>query len=240
MAEEMKEEFVPRLNEFIELIKDVHVAQANHIVELGNWLTHLEREFKVLTFEAQANDLYTKQVGQVYDGKTDLHLLKCKEFEKHIIAFRSFFQEHIKQSNYQLGMFSTHWGGYIEKLAVDYFLNFLRKDYGVHTWYQKYKKYFGKAKNVEVDLLALSDTHNYVIEVKNQLNSDALKQINTIVAKLKEHCPDLQGRTFQPMVFCMHVPDESILETLDWGDIWIMKYNGFEQNNAQDTWEWLN
>ena len=235
---EMKEHFVPRINEFIDLVRQTNKEQAKHIVELGNWLTHLTNEFKVLTYEMQSNELFEIAKGDLYDPKTTLYLQKSKEFEHHIRAFRAVFQQHIKDTNYQMGMFSSHWGGYIEQIGTLYLLNLLRKEYQVHTWYQKFKKYWHKSRNVEVDLLAISDQYNFVVEVKNQLKETVLEQVNAIIEKLNAHCPELGDKPIQPVIICMHA-ELSLLEDIDWGNIWILKYNGFEPGQQEDSWVWL-
>ncbi len=234
--EEMQSHFIPRLNEFSELMRTVNRLHGKHIVETGEQIKQLKHQF-----EMNAKEIYLNHpVGDNKELKEEyqLFLQKTKELQDHFKAFRVIFQNHVNDTNFQLGMFSTFWGSYIEQKGVEYMLQSLRRDYQVHTWYQKFKKYWHKSRNFEIDLLALSDTHAYLIEVKNQLKKEVIHQVLTNLEKLREQAPEYNHLQKQVIIMCCHAEDD-VVNTLVWGNIWIMRYTGFDTNKTEESWEWI-
>ncbi|OFX42836.1 MAG: hypothetical protein A2046_03670 [Bacteroidetes bacterium GWA2_30_7] len=238
--EEMNKTFLPRLNDFSELFKEVQKQHVQHIMNLSEQqkllkenISDIKTELKALTILQKLND----KEAEHFQKYTEIEN-KIQTFEKHIAAFRVVYQQYINDTNFMLGKISCHWGGYIEQIGVEFILNLLRKEYGVHTWYQKYKRYWHKSKNVELDLVALSDTHAYIIEVKNQLKPEVIQQILISQDKINEHIPELSHLTKQPVVMCVH-GDEAILNMLGWANVWVLKYAGFETENQENNWEWI-
>ena len=238
--EQMNEVFVPKLNAFIELLKETQQIHVDHLMLLSRWQLALrdggsELE-KVLRFSLM-NDALTEEASNAIAGLTANHQ-NVALFEKSLKAYREIYRQHIEDTNFQLGMFSTHWGGYIENLGVQYMLNSLRKEYGVHTSFQKFKRYWHKSRNVEIDLLAISDTHAYVVEVKNQLKPAAFIQMLTILDKIKQKVPEYAHLQLQPVFFCVHAAEDIVRSTTMAG-LWIVRYKGFDRTGATDSFEWL-
>lgn len=235
----MTEQFVPQLNEFTELLKEMRNAHAAHIVTLSAMQKDLQQNQKImiagLRLESEGNPIAEATIPR----KTIEQFMEdCHTFEEKMKVFRTIFQKQIDDTNIALGGISGLWGGYIENIGVQYMLNSLRKDFGVHTWFQKFKRYWHKSRNVEIDLLALSDTHAYIIEVKNQLKPEGFSQILTILDKMEEHLPEYNHLIKQPIMMCMHV-DEHIMKTAVLGGVWILRYKGFDRDKPQDSFEWL-
>jgi hypothetical protein len=233
------ESFTRRLGLFIELLKDTQESHVEHMLYLSKWQKDLIDENK------QMAQMISKEMesGKVQDNR-DLQALfqqemaHVREFENAAKAFRTIFQHHIDDTNFQLGMYSSHWGGYIETLGVQYMLNSLRKDFGVHTSFQKFKRYWHKSKNVEIDLLALSDTHAYIVEVKSQLKEDTFIQMLTILDKIKEKIPEYAHLQLRPVFVCMHA-EPKIVRSTTMSGLWILRYKGFDRDSPIDSFEWL-
>ena len=238
----MGKTFIPRLNEFTEMLKDVNKQHANNIVSVGEQLKHLNHSIEIMKTELKAVKIFQKINNKEKELTDPYEKLEenIKIFEQHIKAYRSIFQNHISDTNQMLGRISGHWGGYVEQVGVEYILNLLRENYGVHTWYQKFKRYWHKSKNVELDLVALSDTHAYIVEVKNQLRPEIINQILSSQDKIKEHLPELEKLQKQSVVMCVHANDEIIINMLKCANVWILKYIGFDNDKqTKVAWEWI-
>jgi Archaea bacterial proteins of unknown function len=237
--ENMTTDFIPRLNDFSELMKLNNRLHAEHIVKLGNALKNLRSEYLLLKQQV-GEDLKSKEVvnNRALHAEMTQFLAYCTEFEKQSKIFRELFQQSINATNLQLGMISSHWGGYLEQIGVQYMLNVLKKEYGVHTSFQKYKKYWLKNHNVEIDLLALSDKCAYVVEVKNQLKEQTFIQMLTIIDKIRDKFPEYKRLKIQPVFVCIHATDDMV-KTAIMGNLWMVRYKGFDRENPEDNFEWL-
>jgi hypothetical protein len=241
MQEEMNERFVPRINRFIELLKEARQMHAAHIMRLKNWQIELKRENNLLI-----NQLKTEIEEETYIADKELiytkmlnNLTYCKDFEKYVNSFRGTFQEYIDDLNVGLGTLSNHWGGYIETLGVQYMLHTLRNAFGVHTSFQKFERSWHKdKKKVEIDLLALSDTHAYVVEVKSQLREDTFTQMLYILDKIYNKIPEYNHLKIQPVFVCTYA-EEAIVHSTTLSGLWIVRYNDFTLDNPRQNFEWL-
>ena len=239
---EMEKTFLPRLNDFSEKLKEVHKIQANHIISLSDQLKIIKELVADLRQEMKLNNARLKLLDQAPPAIEKYYNEingKIHEFELNAKEFRSIFQSYISDTNIMLGKISGHWGGYIEQVGVEYVLNLLRKDFGVHTWYQKYKRWWHKSQNVELDLVACSDTHAYIIEVKNQLKTDIIAQILTALDKIQEHIPELDHLQKQAIVLCVHAEEITLVNMLQCANVWVFKYAGFDNPKQKYEWVWL-
>lgn len=234
----MKEDFVPRLNEFTELMKEAYALHADNIKRLGNWQKEIYDENQKLREEL-------KQLHQVHQYKNSAgansiakQLSLTAAFKEAARESRTAFQEMVEISNKHLGGLSSHWGSFLETFAVQYLLNTLKREYGVHTTFQKFKRWWHKSRNVELDLLAISDTHAYVAEVKNQLKEDTFKQMLTSLEKIKEKIPEYAHLKLQPVFVCVHA-EEAVVKTTTMSGVWIIRYCGLDQENGKEEFEWL-
>ena len=237
--ENPNEIFITRLSAFMEMLKDTHKVHVEHIVRLGEWQKKLMDENTQIQKQAAIELELSKMPG--YPQPVEFfqqQIEDAREFEKAAKAFRTIFQQHIDDTNFQLGMYSTHWGGYIEALGVQYMLTTLRRDHGVHTSFQKFKRFWHKSKNVEIDLLAISDTHAYIVEVKNQLKEDTFIQMLKILDKIKEKVPEYAHLQLRPVFVCIHA-EEQIVRSATLGGVWIVRYTGFDRESPIDSFEWL-
>ncbi|MEQ1678586.1 MAG: DUF234 domain-containing protein [Chitinophagaceae bacterium] len=235
---EMTEDFVPRLNQFTELLKAAYQLHAKQIKQLGAWQTQLKDENKKL--QEQLKKQYDEQQYKNANAANTVakHLSATDTFKEKATEVRAVFQELVQQANEQLGGFSSHWGGYIENLGVQYTLAMLKKDYQVHTSIQKFKRWWHKSRNVEIDLLGISDTHLYVVEVKNQLKEDTFKQMLTVLEKIKEKVPEYAHLQIQPVFICVHA-EEPLINTTVMSGVWIIRYRGFDNDDPKEEFEWL-
>jgi hypothetical protein len=237
--ENPNELFTNRLGAFIELLKDTQKRHAEYTLRLGEWQKNMldenSRMQRLAAVKLELNEVSDYDQQQEFFQQ---QIEDAKEFEKAAKAFRTIFQRHIDDTNFQLGMYSSHWGGYIEGLGVQYMLNTLRKEHGVHTSFQKFKRYWHKSKNVEIDLLAVSDTHAYIVEVKNQLKEETFVQMLKILDKIKEKVPEYAHLKMRPVFVCMHA-EEKIIRTATMGGLWILRYKGFDRDSPIDSFEWL-
>lgn len=234
----MNEEFIPKMNEFIELLKETSRLHAENITRLSAFQNELSTENERLTKAIKKQQLEMDDKGYKLSHLLEHQLKACAEFKEAVNESRAAFQHLINDTNQQLGKFSSYWGGYIETIGVFYMLNTLKKEYGVHTTFQKFKRWWNKSRNVEIDLLAISDTHAYIIEVKNQLKEETFKQMLTVLEKIKEKIPEYNHLKLQPVFICMHA-EEKIVQTSTMGGIWVIRYKGFDPSDPKDEFEWL-
>ena len=224
--------FEKNISFFITLLKQATKLQAEHITTLGKKFQELFQINKELKIE---NKVISKDF--VDSEQWNLFLDQCSVFENQMKVARNYFQEHIKLSNAELGAFSNMWGSYIEQLAVLHFMNVLRAELGVNTYMQKLKRFWGKNKNVEVDILALNDDTAFLIEVKNQLKPEHLKQVLTTCEKIEEFFPELKSFKLQPIIMCINSDDE-IIEEFSNKKIWVMQYVENSENTTKSNWIW--
>lgn len=234
----MKESFIPRLNEFTELLKAAHALHADNIKRLGAWQKELYDENEKLRQQLKsqyAEHQYRNPAGTNAIAKQLSYTNSFKEASK---EGREYFQQLLQDTNEQLGSFSSHWGSYIEALGVQFMLGELKRDHQVHTTIQKFKRWWHKSRNVEIDLLALSDTHAYIVEVKNQLKEDTFKQMLTVLEKIREKVPEYAHLQMQPVFVCVHA-EEKMINTTTMSGVWIIRYKGFDPIDPQHEFEWL-
>jgi hypothetical protein len=240
MHEEINERFVPFVNRFIELFKEARQMHATHIIQIKYWQKELKRDNDLLI-----DQLITGIEEEAYIADREALLKKmldnltyCEDFKKYADSFRGIFKKYIDDLNIGLGTLSNHWGGYIETLGVQYMLNTLRKDFGIHTSFQKFERFWDKNKKVEIDLLALSDTHAYVVEVKSHLREDTFTQMLYILDKIYNKIPEYKHLKIQPVFVCMYA-DEAIVHSTTLSGLWIVRYNEFAPDNPLRNFEWL-
>jgi hypothetical protein len=234
----MREIFIPQLNEFTELQKQTHKVHVEYIMSLSKWQNNLleqnqklKERWKTMTKPALVND-------KEYKAFIDEQLAICNIFAQEIKKLRVVFGDHIEDTNFMLGKISNHWGGYVESIGVRYLVDYLRKQYGTHTFFEKFRRYWHKSRNVEIDLLATSETHVYIVEAKSQLKIEHLAKFQKMLDKFKENVPQYGHLIPQPILFCIHTSDEVLAEAKaqDW---WILRYKDFDRENPSKSFEWL-
>lgn len=236
---EMKTQFIPRFHAITELFKEVQKEHAAYIVNLSSRqkeLAHAQRMLIAqLKLEAAANPVADTPE---FKNQMETFLKGCQDFETSAKNFRLLFGQQIDDTNFALGSMSTLWGGYIENLGVNYISAFLRKEKQAHTFIHKYTRHYGKNKGFEMDLLALSDTHAFVLEVKNQLKPEGVMQVRSTIQKMDEHLPEYKHLIKQPILVCMQV-DENEVDPAKIDGIWILRYKGFDREKPKNSFEWL-
>ena len=240
MQEEIINEiFVPRINRFIELFKDASYMQGQQIMRLRNWQAELKKENNLLIAQLRTGIKEARIAKEELIYRDMLDILKyCEDFEKNAKPIRDTFQKYINDLNYGLGTLSSHWGGYVEKLGVQFMLNTLRKDFGIHTSFQKFERFWDNKETVEIDLLAISDTHAYVVEVKSHLREDTFIQMLYILDKIRNKIPEYNHLKIQPVFVCIYAEEAIVRSTLLSG-LWIVRFDNFNPDKPQKNFEWL-
>lgn len=238
--EEIDNTFVPRLNDFTEKLKEIQKIHDQHILNLKEQQQFLVEDIKDLRkdlkIESKRQELNNFKLEK-YPPYTKLEN-KIHAFEKQVSIYRTIYKDYINDTNLLLGRISNHWSGYIEQVGVDYIMTVLRKECGAHTFYQKFKRYWHKTRNMDLDLVAISDTHAYIIEVKNQLRPDVVEQILATHNNIEKHVPEFEKLKKQAVVLCIHA-DEELLKTLSFANVWVLKYAGFDKKNQKNEWKWM-
>ena len=214
--------FTTTLNEFSELHKEIRHQHALHILE-----TQEQYKTLLIQYNQHLQNLDAMPNALVYKEQIQSNIKQLKE------AYL-LFQNQIKITNEMLGTFSSHWGSYIEKIAVQYILQYLRANYGTQTFIQNFKQYWHKSSNVEIDLIAYNDDTAYIIEVKNQLKIEHLEQLEKIKTKLEENVLEFNYLKKQFILICLHCPIEIV--ALANPNIWIAQYNGKSKDKQELEW----
>jgi hypothetical protein len=230
----MQTPFIKKLNELIELHKIATKSHIEFVKELSTIFNDIRAEIKL-----SLQSFQTKEPKQKLDLNNDAlpeHIKTYLEFKEINKNYQKDFGQLIDQTNTVLGAISNHWGSYLEDLAVKRCIVYLKQDWQVHTCYQKYNKTWGKNKQVELDMIALSDTHIYITEVKNQLNDNALYSILKNIDKINEHLEEFAHLKKQLIVICLYA-DEATVEKLRIAGVWILRYMGFDTENPVHDFE---
>ncbi len=239
MDKVMEEEFVPRINTFIEMHKEARKMHADYIVTLSDWQKSLIHENKNLKAELQVLNKPEAVSDTLFKMLIENQVLKNEDFEGAMTEFRTAYNGYIHDANLALGRLSNHWGGYIESVGVEYLLNMLRKEFQVHTFVQKFKRYWHKSKNIEVDLLALSDDTCFFVEVKNHLKEDLVPKLTTNLEKFREKVPEYGHLKLQPVLFCVHINASVMQNSFLPDDWWVVHYKNFEPEKPKHSFDWL-
>jgi hypothetical protein len=228
------------LNRFSTQLKEMTVSHVKYIRKMGEWQGELRKSTTQLLKDIESEVQYQEGYNNNEAVQTLLtYGALTLQLEKASKTFHGIFQQHIDETNKIFGAFSGHWGSYIESVGVLYTLNYLRKEKGVHTSIQKFKRYFNKNRNVEIDLLAMSDTHCYIVEIKNQLKLEHFEQVNKNLFKLREGVPEYHHLMMQPILVCFHADPVMIEAIPTENDVWILQYHGFDKEKPTNTFEWI-
>ena len=76
-----------------------------------------------------------------------------------------------------------------------------------------------------------------MIEVKNQLKPEHLKQVLTTCEKIEAFFPELKSFKLQPIIMCINSDDE-IIEEFSNKKIWVMQYVENSENTTKSNWIW--
>lgn len=228
----MNESFIPRLNAFSEKLKEVSGYHEDQLIALTKGLQLIRSQHAQLT-----NNKRPIPQRAAVSPQWQEFIKASQEFERSAQAYHHLLQQHIRDTNVELGLFGNHWGGYIETKGVEFLLNWLRSECGVQLSFQKYKRWWGESKNLEIDLLAISETHLYVAEVKNQLKSAHFGQMQKNLETLKEKAPQYAHLIVQPIFVCLHL-GTAVLNNKLLPDAWIVRYKGFDPDGVESEFEW--
>lgn len=240
MQEEINELFVPRANRFIKLLNEATQMQSQHIKQLKECQRELSRENKLLIAELKTGIKEARRGNDEFTMYRKMleNMTYCKDLEQYITSLQEAFQKYTKDLNIGLGTLSSHWGGYVEKLGVQFMLSMLKKDFGVHTSFQKFERLGDNKETVEIDLLAISDTHVYVVEVKSHLKEETFIQMLYILDKIRRKIPEYSHLKIQPVFVCAYARKAIVRSTILSG-LWIVRYNNLNPDKPQKSFEWL-
>lgn len=228
------------LNRFNTRLKEMTATHVSYIRKMNEWERALRASTQDILHQIQVgvkrlelNDDSDKIQSLLTYGALGIQLEKSEQ------AFHKIFQQHIDETNKVFGAFSSHWGSYIESVGVIHVLNYLQKHREVHTSCQQFNRKKDKQR-VSIDLLALSDTYCFVIDVKNQLKVEHLDSLDKNVSKLRAIAPEYHHLVMQPVLVCFHA-DPFMINYLakDNQSTWILRYHGFDKENPHNGFSWL-
>jgi hypothetical protein len=231
--------FEAYLNRFNTHLKEMTAHHVKYIRKMGDW----QRELRIATDDF----LHQVQVGakrmEINDQADKIQSLLPygalgMQLEAAQKAFRKIFEQHIDETNKIFGAYSGHWGGYIENVGIQQALVYLQKNKEVHTSLQKFTRKMNKVR-VTIDLIALSETHCYIVDVKNQLKVEHFPAFDKNLYKLREIAPEYHHLIMQPILVCFHADPFMIDYMKDNQSVWILRYHGFDKENPQNTFSWL-
>jgi|GEM_PF-2618627 len=231
--------FLPSLNDFNQLFEQIRQTHLKHLELCNKWHMEIRRECENLMSQMQAGIDATPENSQYYQAMLE-NLSHTMEFYDAINGFREAFHMFVEETNEQLACFSTLWNGHLERLAISYVANYLKKVYEVHTSFFKFKRSMSPGSNsfVEGDMIAINDTHLFIAEAKKELKDENYYKTLYNRDRLKERMPEYPHHHFQPIFICETVDDSVVRKAKD-GGLWILRYRGFDANNPVNTFEWL-
>jgi hypothetical protein len=231
--------FEAYLNRFNTHLKEMTADHVKYIRKLSEWQSELRKSTKDLIHEVQVgikraeiNDENEKIQTLLNYGAISIQLEKAQ------IKYQTIFHQHIDETNKIFGAYSSHWGNYIESVGVAAALTFLKKDKEIHTSLQKFTRHLNKTR-VTIDLLALSETHCYIVDVKNQLKVEHFQAIDKNLYKLRQIAPEYHHLMFQPILVCFHADPFMINYMAENKEVWILRYHGFDKEEPKNMFSWL-
>lgn len=232
---EKEKKFEKELNTFMMLLKQANKVHAEYIVTLGNQYAEIGKNYKEFKQFRVADTTKSERKTEQWTEFID----ECEVFEQRLRVARQYFSQQIKISNATLGGFTNHWGGFVEQMAVIYFLDVLQKQLGVKTWCQKFRKTWDKRGGVEIDILALAANTAYIIEIKSQLKVENIDQVKKILHKTEEQLTELSEYKKQVIIMCINI-DTRITDEFEKEGIWVIKFNGYNDGDMKNEWKWQN
>jgi hypothetical protein len=231
--------FEAYLNRFNTRLKDMTATHVKYIRKMGEWERQLRASTKDILHEIQVG---VKRL-ELHDETDKIQLLLNYgalgiQLEKAEQTFHKIFEQHIDETNKIFGAFSSHWGSYIESVGVIHVLNYLQKHRGVHTSYQQFNRKMDKQR-VSIDLVALSATHCYVIDVKNQLKVEHLVSLEKNLWKLRAIAPEYHHLVMQPILVCFHADPAMENYLQEHQSTWVLRYHGFDKEQPKNSFSWL-
>ncbi|SHL58887.1 hypothetical protein SAMN05444266_10487 [Chitinophaga jiangningensis] len=231
--------FLPSLNDFNLLFEQIRQTHLQHLERCNKWHKEILQECKTLMAQMQAGIDATPESSKYYQAMLE-NLSHTMEFYDAINGFREAFHMFVEETNEQLACFSTHWNGHLERLAIAYVANYLKKVYEVHTSYYKFKRTWGTGTNafVEADMIAINSTHLFIAEAKKELKAENFYKTLYNRDRIRERMPEYAHLHFQPLFICETV-DPNVARKANDSGLWILRYRGFDANNPVNTFEWL-
>jgi hypothetical protein len=227
------------LNRFNTQLKEMTADHVKYIRKISEWQQELRKSTKDLLHEVQVG---VKKL-ELYDQEDKIPTLLNYgaigiQLEKSQKIYQNIFQQHIDETNKIFGSYSSHWGNYIESVGVEAALTFLKKEKEIHTSLQKFTRHLNKTR-VTIDLIALSETHCYIVDVKNQLKIEHFQAIDKNLYKLRQIAPEYHHLMFQPILVCFHADPFMIDYISENKEVWILRYHGFDRENPKNMFTWL-
>ena len=227
------------LNRFSTQLKEMTADHVKYIRKLSEWQFELRKSTKELLHEIQVgvkklelNDQEDKIPTLLSYGAITIQLEKSQK------TYQTIFQQHIDETNKIFGSYSSHWGSYIERVGVEAALVFLKKDVEINTSLQKFTRNLNKVR-VTIDLIATSETHCFIVDVKNQLKVEHFHAIDKNLYKLRQIAPEFHHLVFQPILVCFHADPFMIDYISENKEVWILRYHGFDKENPKNAFSWL-
>ena len=231
--------FEAYLNRFNTHLKEMTADHVKYIRKLSEWQSELRKSTKDLIHEVQVGIKKAEINDETERIETLLNYGAISiQLEKAQIKYHDIFQQHIDETNKIFGAYSSHWGSYIESVGVAAALVFLKKDREIHTSLQRFTRHMSKIR-VTIDLLALSETHCYIVDVKNQLKIEHFHAIDKDLYKLRQIAPEFHHLMFQPILVCFHADPFMIDYIAENKEVWILRYHGFDKEEPKNTFSWL-
>lgn len=227
------------LNRFNTHLKEMTAQHVKYIRRMGEWQQSLRvatqdflHQIQVGVKHLELQDQQDKIATLLTYGAIGLQLEKSQK------VFEGIFKQHIEQTNQLFGSYSSHWGGYIESVGVAQTLQYLRKHHEVHTSLERFSRKQFKER-VTIDLIALSERHCFVVDVKNQLKVEHLVALEKNLQKLRSLAPEYHSLIMQPVMVCFHADPVMIAYVSAHPTVWVLRYHGFEQEHPQNRFSWL-
>ncbi|NIG54155.1 hypothetical protein [Chitinophaga sp. Cy-1792] len=230
------EKFIPRLNEFKELLREIHKLHQQHSQNFQQWHRNIERECQQLLQQMNTGINAIAADNKYFESMLS-NLSHCMELQEALTTFSDVFNEYIEDTNEVLGQFSNHWNGHLETLSIKYLEKSLQHEYSTHTFIQKYKHTIPNTEILEADHIAISDTTCFVSHFDNPVFSSLLPDTLTIQSYANTLIPGTSHLHLQPVIICIQ-PNETLFQKALSLNCWVLKYEGFDPETARHAFQW--
>jgi len=126
----------------------------------------------------------------------------------------------IKELGKQIGGLGNKFGSFNEALFLPSLDKMLKEKFNCNSTSQRYS-FADNGNSFEIDILGISDDSCYVIEIKTNLNNDAVKQLQNTIEKFKKYDKISQKKKIFGILCAVDFAKESVKFVTDSGFYFI-------------------
>jgi hypothetical protein len=113
----------------------------------------------------------------------------------------------IKELGKQIGGLGNKFGSFNEGLLMPSLKNLFHKTFGCKVTTENFR-FRDNGNEFEIDLLGISKTECYILEIKSHLDKDAVKQLTNQVNMFRQYALEAEGKKLHGVIAATHFKKE--------------------------------